>query len=151
MAIPGINERPLAKLYSPELLSLATGLASYPLNDGFSCTADARSPTCGSTISLGLNCADDGSIELLGMRATACAVGQASAAIFAQSAEGRSRSDIETVRNALNAWLRDANEMPNWPNIKLLAPALEYPARHPAILLVWNAAAEALCNAEMSS
>ena len=83
-------------------------------------------------------------IDRVGMQATACAVGQASAAIFARHAVGRSEAEIARGRKELEAWLVGSRTMPDWPDIQTIAPAREYPARHGAILLPWRAATEAL-------
>jgi len=43
-----------AKLYSPALLGLATGLARFPFNPALPLQAEARSRTCGSAVTPGL-------------------------------------------------------------------------------------------------
>ena len=83
-----------ARLYTPELLGLAVELARWPRLAGTACHGDARSPTCGSTLTIDLELDEAGGIARIGMAVRACAVGQASAAIFARHAEGRSASDI---------------------------------------------------------
>jgi len=133
-----------AVLYTPELLALATGLADFPLEDRLPLRGAARSRSCGSTLELGLAIDAAGRIERLGMKAAACAVGQAAAAIFAAEASGRSGSEIAAARAALERWLAGEGPMPAWPGIEVLAPALPYPARHGAILLAWNAASDLL-------
>ena len=77
-------------------------------------------------------------------RVRACAVGQASAAIFARAAADRTLEDIETAHEALTAWLAGAEAMPDWPGLAAIAPARAYPARHGAIMLPWTAARDAL-------
>jgi len=49
-----MSAQPKAKLYSPALLGLATGLAQYPFDPELPLTAEARSRSCGSVIALGL-------------------------------------------------------------------------------------------------
>ena len=83
-----------ARLYSPEVLSLATGLARWPLTPDLPLSGSARSPACGSTLTLGLDVDDAGRIERLGLRAQACAIGQAAAAIFAEHATGADRAAL---------------------------------------------------------
>ncbi|KUO54501.1 MAG: hypothetical protein APF78_10545 [Sphingomonadales bacterium BRH_c3] len=137
------------KLYTPELLSLATELANYPLSGEFSHSGEARSKTCGSSIRVGLETDDRGGISRLGMAVTACAVGQGSAAIFAANACGRNASELATTLRALENWLDSADApMPDWPGFAALRTARDYPARHGALLLPWRAAAEALCKAD---
>ena len=68
------------------MLSLAIELADYPLDTDAGTTSQLRSRTCGSTIVLGVSTDEDRRIASLGLRVTACAVGQAAAAIFASAA-----------------------------------------------------------------
>ena len=140
-----MNAGTAGKLYTPQLLSLATELAQYPLGDRkWGQFAQSRSRTCGSTIALGIDHDDAGRVEKLGMRVSACAVGQASAAIFARALEGVDAATIVEIRGGMDAWLNGNGAAPQWPDIELLEPALEHSARHAAILLPWNAAVEAL-------
>ena len=52
-----------SKLYTPRLLALSASLADYPMTGPFDVTADGRSKTCGSTISIGLDCDKVGGIS----------------------------------------------------------------------------------------
>ncbi len=136
-----------ARLYTPELLALAVELAGHPPLEEASLHGEARSPTCGSTLAMGLVPDADGAIEALGMRVHACAVGQASAAIFARHARGRDRTAIEAALARMESWLGGHGPMPDWPDLELVAPAVAYPARHGAMLLPWKAALAALSSA----
>lgn len=140
-----------ARLYTPELLALAVELAGVPPLDGADAQAEARSPTCGSTLAMGLMLDGAGRIADLGMRVRACAVGQAAAAIFARHARGRDLADIADTLQQLEAWLRGEGEAPDWPDLELVAPARAYPARHGALLLPWKAASTALSTAPAAS
>jgi NifU-like protein involved in Fe-S cluster formation len=133
-----------AKLYTPELLALAVELAQHPLDPALQVVGEARSSTCGSTLALGLALDPAGRIEHLGLRVRACAVGQASAAIFARHARGRDAADLDRALADLRRWLAGEGELPAWPDLALIAPAQAYPGRHGAILLPWVAAAIAL-------
>lgn len=137
------------KLYTPELLARAVRLAEYPLREDFPLGGEARSSTCGSAIRLGLACDDAGAVVALGIRAQACAVGQAAAAIFADSAVGRDRASMERSATEIRDWLASPQaSLPDWPGIGLLSAARAYPARHGAIMLAWDAALRALSNPE---
>lgn len=131
-------------LYTPEVLGLAVALARYPLTPDLPLHGQARSQSCGSTIALGLATAPDGTITRVGVSCQACAIGQAAAALFAQAAAGRSGAEIEAARNAIREWLGGARDMPDWPELSLIAAARDYSARHGAVLLPWNAAMQAL-------
>ena len=142
-----MTTRATARLYSPELLGLATLLARYGMSDDLPLRAEVRSRSCGSVIAAGFALDDAGLIERIGMRVSACAIGQASAALLAQSAKGRAPDAVIAAGDALGAWLEGAGDLPDWPGIDALAPALPHPGRHGALLLPWKAAAQALCEA----
>lgn len=128
------------RLYTPELLALAVDLARWPRLGEAALSGDARSPTCGSTLAMDLALDGNGRIAGLGMAVRACAVGQASAAIFARHAGGRSEAEVAETLQQIEAWLTDGGPLPDWPQIELIERAREYPARHGAILLPWKAA-----------
>lgn len=133
-------------LYSPAMLSLAVELADYPFDAESGTTSQLRSRTCGSTILLGVSTDEDRRIATLGLRVTACAVGQAAAAIFASAAIGRDRAGIAKARSDISAWLAGEGDRPDWPRLEMLDPALAHPGRHEAVLLPWKAAEAALSN-----
>jgi NifU-like protein involved in Fe-S cluster formation len=140
----------MVKLYTPELLSLAADLALFPLSDELPLRCEARSRTCGSKIEIALNCDESGAISALGMKVAACAIGQSSAALLAQSALGRPAADIANCRTALETWLSGKGSLPHWPGIAALVPALDHKGRHEALLLPWKAAEQALSTAQMN-
>ncbi|WP_305096033.1 iron-sulfur cluster assembly scaffold protein [Croceibacterium aestuarii] len=134
------------RLYTPELLALAVELAEHPLDDSLPLRGSARSKSCGSTLDMALGVDDAGRIDALGMRVRACAVGQAAAALFARSAAGRTATQIAAASERIERWLVEGGEVPDWPELALIAAARDYPARHGAIMLPWTAARDALCS-----
>lgn len=136
-----------ARLYTPELLALAVELANVPPLEAADAKAEARSPTCGSTLAMDLTLDDAGRIERIGMRVRACAVGQAAAAIFARHAQGCDLAGLSAILEDLESWLGGDAAEPEWPDLHLIAPARAYPARHGALLLPWKAARAALSTA----
>ena len=132
------------RLYTPEVLALATTLGGLPSDEAMPFRGSARSKSCGSTVSLGLSLDSEGRIEEIGLRAQACAIGQAAAAIFAGGARGRSRAAIEQGHEALTAWLAGEGPLPDWPGLAAIAAVTDYPARHGAVLLAWKAAIDML-------
>lgn len=140
-----------AKLYSPEVLALATSLAALPYDPAMPWSGQARSPSCGSTLMLSLATDSHGQITALGIRAHACAIGQASAALFAQGALGMSQAELASSAQALAAWLKGEGAMPDWPGLSAIEPAITFPGRHGAILLAWKAALDALVPAALPS
>lgn len=133
-----------AVLYSPEVLALATGLAAYRLDDELSLRTEARSRSCGSTLTLGLALDADGNVARVGVRSQACAIGQASAAIFAQAAQGRSTRDLTDTAEAMARWIAEKGPMPDWPGLSTIAVARDYPGRHGALMLPWTAVLQLL-------
>jgi NifU-like protein involved in Fe-S cluster formation len=132
------------KLYSSALLGLATGLADYPLDPTLPLKATVRSRSCGSVLTLGLAVDASERIARIGMQVSACAIGQASAAVLAQGCIGASPLNILATANGLERWLAGESDLPPWPGLEPLIPALAHPGRHGALLLPWNAACEAL-------
>lgn len=131
-------------LYTPDILAAAMGLAAYPFDESLPFKGEARSRSCGSSIALALDVDEHGRISRLGLRPHACAVGQAAASLFVEHAPGNDRAAIDAARADIAQWLTGAGPAPAWPGISLLAPARDYPARHPAILLAWDAALAAM-------
>lgn len=142
-----MNRSASAALYSPAILALAVELADYPIGKEGAVRAEARSRTCGSVVNLSVSLDEDQQIATLGLRVSACAVGQAAAAIFAKGAIGHSAEEIAQIRRDIARWLAGEAERPDWPRLEMLDPALPHPGRHEAILLPWKAAEEALFNA----
>jgi NifU-like protein involved in Fe-S cluster formation len=139
-----MTARATSKLYTPDVLALTTALAAFPLVDALPLRAEARSRTCGSSIALGLALDAQGLVSEVGMTVSACAIGQASAALLAQSVTGRAPGHITRTAEALEDWLAGGDELPDWPGIAALAAARDHPGRHGALLLPWKAACEAL-------
>lgn len=136
------------RLYTPELLGWTVKLAGYRLGEDLPLTGEARSPSCGSTLSMTLGTDDMGAIDSIGMRVSACAIGQASAAVFAEHAVGRNAGEIASSLAEMEAWLAGKGALPGWPDIEVIAPARNFPGRHGAMLLPWKAAIAALSKAE---
>lgn len=126
------------------MLALSTELVRYPLDMHFSHKADARSSVCGSALSVGLNLDDKGRVSRIGLKVSACAVGQSSAAILAGAVEGASREDIAKTFDAIELWLKGEGDQPQWPRFDTLVGARERAGRHGALRLPWQAALAAL-------
>jgi hypothetical protein len=48
----------------------------------------------------------------------------------------------------MEAWVAGEGALPGWPDLKVIAPARDFPGRHGAMLLPWKAALAALSKAE---
>ncbi len=131
-------------LYTTDILRLATETLSWPRLNAPTLTAERRAPLCGSTLILDLALDEAGYVSAVGMRPQSCAMGQASATLFARHVVGRSKGDLLTVHAAMKDWLGGKSDVaPDWPEIKMLAAARGYPARHGAIMLPFDAAVAA--------
>ena len=138
-------------LYTPEVLELATSLANFRWDESLSFKGTARSRSCGSTLELGLSTDAQDRIDRLGLRSQACAIGQAAAAIFAKGATGRTPAEIRNALAAMREWLAGEGPQPYCPGLNAITRARDYPARHGAILLAWQAADEALSSGDAPS
>ena len=138
----------MSALYTPEMLALSAELSRHPWSQDFAHQAEARSSVCVSTITLGLNTDADGQISAIGLKVSACAVGQSSAAILAAAAQGASAEDIAQTLDGLKAWLAGGGDLPDWPRLTAIKGTLPHPGRHGALRLPWEAAVKALSHAQ---
>lgn len=133
-------------LYNREILRLATSLPPPGRLQSPDASADRRSPTCGSRVIADVRLDGEGRIGALALSVSACALGQASAALVQGHAVGLTIEDMQRATEALRAFL-SAPDAPAgdefWPGIHVFAPARSYPARHPSILLAFEAVSEA--------
>ena len=127
-------------LYTTEILRLAASLSdphSLEREDG---RAEVRSPTCGSRIMLSVQLDEDRKVERLSMQVSACAFGQASAALVEHHSRGRTHQEISDAMLRLSHWLAEDSEPHDlWPGIAALEPARSRQGRHGAILLPFRA------------
>lgn len=146
-----MSDTPSSKLYTPAILGLSASLALYPWDETFERRARARSSVCGSSIELGLDVDETEAVRRIGVRLSACAIGQASAAVLANAIDGAPRERIEGALYAIEAWLAGEGEPPDWPGFGALEPALPHAGRHGALLLPWRAAYLALSSHDDAS
>jgi len=131
-------------LYSLDVLRLAAAVADHPPLDDAPLRAGRRSPTCGSRMNVTLVLNEAGCVAAVGLDARACALGQAAATLFARGAIGRDRAAIGAASEAWRAYLAgEAQDLPDWPGLEVLAAGRAYPARHPSMRLAFEAAVAA--------
>ena len=129
-----------APLYTIEILRLAATLPDPQELDRIDGSARERSPTCGSIVATDVQTDDDGRIEAISQQVSACAFGQASAALVANDALGSNRSDVEAALAVLSDWLAgNRDDLGEWAGLSTLAPARSRKSRHGAILLPFRA------------
>lgn len=100
-----------------------------------------------------LDLGPDGRVAAFGQEVRACALGQAAAAILGQAVIGQTADTLAKAHSLLRDWLRGTGDLPgelaeNFPELQLFEPARAHPARHPSILLSFEAAAAAAAAAE---
>ncbi len=131
-------------LYNRDILRLAASIPHQRRLDHPQASVEKRSPTCGSRVAIDVVLDGDGRVVELGQEVKACALGQASASLMGAHALGRSGAELAAARDALAAFLDGRRADPgDWPGLDLLRPAQPYKARHPSILLAFEAVAEA--------
>jgi NifU-like protein involved in Fe-S cluster formation len=133
-----------APLYNREILRLAASSAGLVRLTSPHASAEKRSPICGSRVTVDICLDEKGRVADLGVEARACAMGQASTTVMASHARGRTVAELEQARDALTDYLAARRTDPgDWPGLDVFAPALGHSARHAAIRLAFEAAAEA--------
>lgn len=131
-------------LYNLDILKLAASTADFRRLESPQATVEKRSPTCGSRVTVDVVVDREGRIAAVGMALHACALGQASAALMAAHAPGHSAQDLARARDELRDYLKGARPQPGcWPGLEIFEPARKHSGRHGAILLAFDAAAEA--------
>jgi NifU-like protein involved in Fe-S cluster formation len=139
-----MSDADLFKLYADRVLALAAAIPHIePLPDPAQ-RGSKRAPLCGSTVTVALRLEGE-RIAAFSQQVHACALGQASAAIFGAAVIGRSRTEVQALREALAAMLQ-GGAVPGAPfaEYRVLTAARDYPNRHASILLAPDATLAAL-------
>jgi NifU-like protein involved in Fe-S cluster formation len=137
-----------APLYNRQILALAVENAFYPSLEKARLSGMLRSMVCGSQVHLDMEINSSGAVSALGMEVQACALGQASATLFARHAKGLDYPALRAARDQLLAWLRGQDDAPAWPEFDALMAVKDYPARHSAVLLPFDTAVMLLDGAQ---
>ena len=145
--------RSMSDLYPTAILALAADipcLGPLPPGEGRTGRARKRSMVCGSEVEVAVRLDTEGRVAALGLDVAACALGQASASILGKHALGASLEEVRCARDGLEQMLKAGAPAPQgrFAELSALAPVRDYPRRHASTLLAWNAAVEAIENAE---
>lgn len=127
-------------LYRRELLRLAadaTGAGHLPAPDA---TASVHNPACGDRVTVEVTLAQ-GRISSLAHATHACVLTQASAALLAGLALGKSRGDLARLADQVRAFLK-GGEAP--AGYGVFDGVIDHPGRHVCVLLPLDAALKAL-------
>ena len=132
------------KLYNRDILRLAASIPHQRRLDAPQASVEKRSLLCGSTIAVDIVLDAGGRVAAIGQEVRACALGQAAANLMAAHALGASAGELAEARDALADFLAGTRDDPGpWPGLKIFEVARPFAARHPSILLAFQAAAEA--------
>jgi nitrogen fixation NifU-like protein len=110
---------------------------------------DARmvvdNPVCGDRITIDIRMEGD-TVESLAHNVRGCVLCQAAASLIGAKAPGCSRSEIDTVRDAVAAMLDGTAEPPpgKWRDLAIFAPVAAHRHRHHCVLLPFEALHRAL-------
>ena len=137
-----------AALYNRDILRLAAAIPHQRRLAAPQASVEKSSPVCGSRVTVDLVVDAEGRVAELGQEVRACALGQASASLMGAHAIGRTAAELVDARDALAAYLAGRRDDPgDWPGLAIFADARRFTARHPSILLAFEAAAEAAARA----
>ncbi|MEO0343474.1 MAG: iron-sulfur cluster assembly scaffold protein [Pseudomonadota bacterium] len=144
-----MSDQSLISLYSEKLLGLAAGLdLTNPLS-----LPDAqvkrRSPLCGSVVTVEIAILEE-RISQFHQDVKACALGQASAAVFGRHAIGLSYPEVKILRDSVSLMLTKNGPSPAAPfeDLGYLEAARDFKNRHDSIMLVFEATLEAFEQAQ---
>ena len=142
--MPGVT----IPLYNRDILRLAASIPHQRRLERPQASVEKRSPVCGSRIAVDVVVDREGRVAALGQEVKACALGQASASLMGANAIGRSGGDLARARDELSAFLGGRRGDPgDWPGLELFREARPHTARHPSIMLAFEAVAEAAAEA----
>jgi len=135
-------------LYNRDILRLAASIPHQRRLERPQASAERVSPVCGSRVTVDVVADAAGRVAELGQEVRACALGQASAALMGAHALGRAPEELAQARDALADYLAGRRDDPGgWPGLDIFREARRFTARHPSILLAFEAAAEAAARA----
>ena len=135
-------------LYNRDLLRLAASIPHQRRLDAPQASVMKQSPVCGSRVTVDLVTDGEGRVAELGQEVRACALGQAAASLMGAHAIGRTPEELAEARDGLAEFLAGRRDDPGaWPGLAIFGEARRFTARHPSILLAFEAAAEAAARA----
>lgn len=136
-------------LYHPRILELAADIPHVGRLDNPDGAATKVSRVCGSVVTVELQL-KDGAVSAIAVHPKACALGQAATGVLAMHAIGATAQEIRAARDALRAMLKHGAPPPTgrfW-ELRHLEGVRDYPPRHASTMLAFDAAVEALEQAQ---
>ncbi|AQZ53311.1 iron-sulfur cluster assembly scaffold protein [Martelella mediterranea] len=132
-------------IYSAKILQHAGNVTRLGVLPDADASASAHSRLCGSKLTVYLNLAD-GRVSGFSHELKACALGQASSAIMAETIIGATPAEIRDARDKMRVMLKEGGEGPDgrFAEMRCLLPVKDYPARHGSVMLTFEATVKAL-------
>jgi NifU-like protein involved in Fe-S cluster formation len=132
-------------LYHPRIMELAADIPHVGRLDAPDGASTKVSRVCGSVVTVELKL-KDGVISAIAVHPKACALGQATTGVLAMNAIGATPQEIRAARDGLRAMLKDAAAPPagRFWELRHLEGVRDYPARHASTMLAFDAAVDAL-------
>ncbi|WP_180900947.1 iron-sulfur cluster assembly scaffold protein [Martelella soudanensis] len=132
-------------IYSAIILKHAGNVTRLGVLEGADASASAHSRLCGSKLTVYLDL-EDGRVSDFSHELKACALGQASSAIMAETVIGATPAEIRDAREKMRAMLKEGGEGPDgrFAEMRCLLPVRDYPARHGSVMLTFEATVKAL-------
>ena len=133
-------------IYTARILELAADIPRLGRLAAPDATASARSPICGSKVTIDLSMSDDGRVADFAHDVHACALGQAASSLMARHIVGARPAALIALRETVRRMLKENGPPPRdeWAEFAVLEPVRHLPSRHAATLLTFDAVAEAL-------
>ncbi len=135
----------LDDVYNAKILELAGNIPRIGRLDQPDASARAHSRLCGSTVTVDIKM-EDGRVSDYAHEVKACALGQSSSSIMAQTVIGSSPEELRSVRQTMWKMLKDNGPPPNgrWADLRFLEPVRDYKARHASTMLTFDAVVDAV-------
>ncbi|AWN43899.1 iron-sulfur cluster assembly scaffold protein [Methylobacterium durans] len=136
----------LDDIYNRRILELAADIPRLGRLAAPDATASAHSKLCGSTVTVDLSLAPDGTVGDFAHEVRACALGQASSSLMARHVVGASPDELRAMRATVRAMLKEGGPPPSgaWADLAVLEPVRDFKARHASTLLTFDAVVDAL-------
>ncbi len=136
-------------LYHPRIMELAADIPHVGRLDAPDGAATKVSRVCGSVVTVELE-VRDGVVTKIAVHPKACALGQAATGVLAMNAIGATPKEIREARDGLRAMLKGEGPPPagRFWELRHLEGVRDYPARHASTMLAFDAAVEALDQAQ---
>lgn len=135
----------LDALYNDKLLGHAANIPRLGRLAAPDATATAHSRLCGSTVTVDL-AVDGDTVADFAHEVRACALGQASSSLMAQTVVGARADELRALRETMRKMLKENGPPPTgrFAELAVLEPVRDHKARHASTMLTFDAVVDAL-------